>query len=192
MLFFSFAAIFCAIAGCSRKGVQVPSAPGIVRNDNSYLDLEPGWTVKIVVPLLKSGGYLPNFVAQKSEGNTILYSAPDPIGYTTSFYLVSGKKNGDVRLKFVSAEETRDGKKTSVGPPALPFELPRKAERIRLVYLVRVSKADHNMAIVGARRLEKLNSFTKQLKEDPNICAVSDEIFCAWVPPGVAVRREDH
>jgi hypothetical protein len=191
MLLFGFAAMLCATAACSRKAVQAPATPAVARNDNSYIDLQPGWTLRVVVPLLKSGGFRPDLVAHKSEGNTVSLSADDLIGYTTSHYAITGK-NGEVRLKFIAAQETRQGTPTpTMTQPPLPFELPRKAEHVRLVYLVRVSQADHNMAIVGSKRLDVLNAFTKNLRENPRICEVRQEIFCSWVPAGIAVRRED-
>ena len=188
-LFTCAGAIILAV-GCSRTQVRVPAPLGTPRKDNSYIDLQAGWTLRIVVPLLKSGGFVADWVPQKTEGKTLTLSAPDLVGYTTSHYAVTGK-DGNVRLNFVSAEETRDGKTAPVAvAPQLPFELPRKSERVRLVYLVRVSQADHNMAIVGAKRLEDLNAFTNRLKEDPSVCHAGAAIFCSWVPAGVAVRTE--
>ena len=120
-----------------------------------------------------------------------LFSAADLIGYATSRYAITGKKGAGVRLRFVSAEETRNGKTVPMAnPPILPFELPRKLENIRLIYLVRVSKADHNMAIAGSKHLESLSALTERLKANPSVCKSSDDIFCSWVPAGVAVRPE--
>jgi hypothetical protein len=175
--------------GCSREQVRVPARSAVPRND-SYFDLKAGSSVRVVVPLLKSGAFRSELVPQKTEGNTISLSAEDLIGYTTSHYAVIGKAN-EVRLKFVSAEETREGKTTAMpGAPELPFELPRQTEHVRLVYLVRVSQADHNMAIVAAKQVIDLNAFTERLKENPSICHSSAHIFCSWVPAGVAVRAE--
>jgi hypothetical protein len=154
------------------------------------VDLKAGWTLRVVMPLLKSGGTVPELVPQKAEGNTLSFSASDLIGYVTSNYAVTGKGN-EVRLKFASAEESRAGKSAPVmHAPALPFELPRKTEHIRLVYLVRVSQADHNMAIVAAKHVPALNAFTNRLREDPSVCYSHDQMFCSWVPAGIAVRTE--
>lgn len=183
--------VLTAIAGCARNNVHVPISPAIARNDNSYVDLEPGWTLQIVVPLLKSGGFRSSLVPQESNGNTISISAADLIGYTTSRYTITGKKGGGVRLRFVFSEETRNGKTVPTSnAPILPFELPRKTENIRLIYLVRVSQADHNMAIAGSKHLDSLNKFTERLKEEPSVCKTSGDIFCSWVPAGIAVRPE--
>ena len=143
------------------------------------------------MPLLKSGGFRVSGTAQQTDANTISLYSRESIGYETSYYAVTGKKNGGVRLEFTSAEITRNGKMLpEQNWPALPFQLPRRAEHIRLIYLVRVSQADHNMAIVASKRLEALNIFTNRLKGSPNICNVNAEIFCSWVPAGIAVRPE--
>jgi hypothetical protein len=177
-------------AGCSRKPISVPVATNIVQPDD-YIDLQPEWKLRIVVPLLKSGGFRTNLVPQQKAGNTITLSADDLIGYQVSHYAVKGRRTGGVRLEFVSAEATRDGKTNSEPrPPSLPFSLPQHNEHVRLVYLVRVSQADHNMAIVATKRLDALNTFTKRLKENPAICDEEEAIFCSWVPAGIAVRPE--
>lgn len=183
--------VMVVTTGCSRDKVRVSTPPGITRNDNSYIDLQPGSALRIVVPQTKSGGFVLKQVPEESNGNTVSLSAADLIGYMTLRYAVTGKKNSAVRVKFLSAEETRDGKTVPVKDvPSLPFEFPRKAEYLRLIYLVRVSQADHNMVIVGSKHLDGLNAFTETFKENPSVCKISDDIFCSWVPAGIAVRAE--
>jgi hypothetical protein len=161
-----------------------------VASDNSYLDLQGGSSLKIVMPLLKSGGFRADLRRQEINGNTISLTAADLTGYITLNYAVAGR-NGVVRLRFIAAQKTQEGQTVPVSaPPALPFDLPRRPEHVRLVYLVRVSQADHNMAIVASRHPESLKAFTARLKEDPGICKTDNEIFCSWVPAGIAVRPE--
>lgn len=186
--------VLCALpvslVSCSRKIVTLPAAPAAALPDNSYEDLQPGSTLKIVLPVLKSGGLRPALRVQETKGNSISVAADEVIGYITSNYAVTGK-SGVVRLQFTSAQETR-GDRTLVlaEPPLLPFQLPRKREHVRLIYLVRVSQADHNMAIVGAKHLDSLNIYTVRLKKDPTICKTNSEVSCSWVPAGIAVRPE--
>jgi hypothetical protein len=183
------------VTGCSRKQVLVPTpapANGLAKSDNSYFDLQPGSTVRIVLPVLKPGGATSSAVTQAVHGNTISVSAPNLIGYDTAHYAVKGKKDGPVILKITSAEETIAGKAAEMAvAPTLPFELPQKPEHVRLIYLVRVSQADHNMAIAAAKRMQTLEAFTKRLREDPTACTISRDVFCSWVPAGVAVRPEN-
>ncbi len=190
LLCFICAGVVAIITGCSRTQIGVPPPPSAFPRNDTYTDLKAGSTLRIVVPLLKSGGFRAALSVGKTEGNTISLSAADLVGYTTSRYAVTGK-DSNVRLKFVSAEESRDGKSVPLpAAPPLPFELPHKTEHVRLVYLVRASQADHNMAIIATKRLDLLNTFTARLKEDPSVCHSNAGIFCAWVPAGVAVRPE--
>ncbi len=183
--------ILAAGFGCSRRIVPLSQAASVAPKDNSYIDLAPQWGLSIIMPLFKSGGTLPTLTAQQSKGNTISYSAPDLIGYQTAYYEAAGTRSGAVRLKFWSAAITKDGKTVvQLKPPTLPFPLPKGPQYIRLVYFVRVSQADHNMAIVASKHLETLNTFTRELETNPDRCSQSGNVFCSWVPPGVAVRPE--
>jgi hypothetical protein len=144
-----------------------------------------------LIPLTKSGATRPTLTAQQNIGSTISLSAADLTGYEVAYYAISGRRNGAVRLNFMSAEITREGKTIAEpNPPTLPFVLPRGSEHIRLIYPVRASQADHNMAIIASKHLDALNTFTKELKQDPGICARSDEVACSWVPAGMAVRQD--
>jgi hypothetical protein len=167
---FITAGLLVAFAGCSRKVVH-PPAPSEPYVENAYLDLEPDSKLRIVLPLATAPGALP--------------------GFEIAHYDVAGRRGGRVHLEFLSAEVSNDGKTvTEPRPPTLPFALPPKAAYIRLLYLQRVSQADHNMAVLAAGRMEILEAATKQIRADPNSCRSDDKIVCSWVPPHVAVRPE--
>jgi hypothetical protein len=177
--------------GCSRHKIHAPQAVNAPALDNSYTDLKGGSRLSILIPLTKSGATRPSLSAQQNDGSTISLSAADLTGYEMAYYAISGRRNGAVRLKFISAEITKQGKTTAeANPPTLPFALPRGSEHIRLIYLVRASQADHNMAIIASKHLDALNTFTKELKQDPRICSRNDEVVCSWVPAGIAVRQD--
>lgn len=177
-------------AACSRRNIHVPGAGALVTTDNSFTDLKSGSRLSILIPLTKSGGPRLNLGVQQHEGSTITLSAANLTGYEIAYYSISGR-NGVVRLKFTSAEITKDGKTApEPNPPRLPFPLPEGREHIRLIYLVRASQADHNMAVIASKHLDALNALTKRLKQDPGMCVRTDEVFCTWVPSGVAVRQE--
>lgn len=133
-------------------------------------------------------------MVEHANGNTITLSANNILGYEISNYSVLGKANGIVKLKFTSASKTIDT--TTVAepkPPPLPFRLPRSTGHIRLIYLIaRSSVADHKMAIVASKQLASLDAFTTRLQANPRVCDAgpASPVFCAWVPPGVAVRPE--
>ncbi len=121
----------------------------------------------------------------------MVLSAANLIGYEVSYYTVAGRNAGRVRLKFRSAEITKDAKTMQeTNAPPLPFALPAKAERVRLIYLVRSSQADHNMAIAASKDLAELNAFTDRVKMNPAVCERDATVFCTWVPAGIAVRPE--
>jgi len=159
--------------------------------NNAFMDLAPGGFLRILVPVLTSQGSRVETSSPKAEGNTVVLSAANLAGYEVSYYSITGRANGKVRLKFVSAEITKEGKtEQEARAPSLPFSLPSKAQHIRLIYLVRNSQSDHNMAITASKALDELNDFTNRLKGDPDLCKTDGEVFCSWVPAGVAVRPE--
>jgi hypothetical protein len=155
------------------------------------MDLVPGRRLRILVPVLDSNGYRVASDSEQNDGKTIVLSAANLAGYEVSYYSIDAGNNGKVRLKFTSAEITKDGKTIQeTVAPTLPFPLPLKAQHIRLIYLIRNSQSDHNMAIAASKNLEALNVFTNQLKGNPDVCGRDGEVFCSWVPAGIAVRPE--
>ena len=112
-------------------------------------------------------------------------------GFQIVWYNVTGTGAGEVELNFGSAESTRAGKTSAEpNPPKLPFQLPRGSNHVRLMYLIRLSNSDHDMAILAAKRLDELNAFTLRFRDHPEICRSRGPVFCSWVPAGVAVRPE--
>ncbi len=185
------AALLLGTIGCSRNTVHIPSPIVDSPADNSYVDLAGGWRLRILVPLVKSGGNIVATNCTQQRGNVIVCSAPNLIGYQVSYYSAYPSSKGKVNLRFISAETTIDAKTVQErNPLPLPFHIPTKAQHIRLVYLVRVSEADHDMAITAGKNREVLNVFTKRLKEDPNVCEQVGEVFCTWVPKGISVTPE--
>ena len=60
---------------------------------------------------------------------------------------------------------------------------------IRMVYLVRESVADHDMAIIAAARPETLDGLTEAVILHAS-CKSDETASCMWVPKGVAVDAE--
>ena len=143
------------------------------------------------MPILKSGGYEITKGSEPINGPSVTLSAANLDGYELSHYSVEGRPDGRVRLRFVSAELAKDGQTTQEpSEPKLPFRLPRKNQHVRLLYLVRQSQSDHNMAILAAKDLQALNDFTKRVKGDASFCKLDGEVSCQWIPAGIAVRAE--
>ena len=120
--------------------------------NTSYLDLRPGWRLRVVTPLLRSGGYRLTPNVQQSGTNTMTVSAgKDFMGYETSYYLVRKKRWAGLGIQFLSAETTRNGvTRAELNPRVKLFQLQRRRRYIRLIYLRRASRSDHDMAVLAA------------------------------------------
>jgi len=71
------------------------------------------------------------------------------------------------------------------------FSLPSHVKFARLVYLIRESKADHDMvllAVADESTLEKLTAAVTA--NDSTMCKSSAQVTCVWIPTGVAVVPE--
>lgn len=173
---------------------EVPAWPHSgIRESVESIDLQPGWRLKTITPLLKSGGYALQLTEEEISGNTATFSAgEDFMGYETALYAIEAREGGGVRIEFVSAEVTKDGE--SVGQPRpreMLFRLPRSARFVRLVYLRRSSEADHDMAVVAANEMDALDTHTRDVQTNPTTaCEKRTVSFCTWVPVGIAVRPE--
>jgi hypothetical protein len=129
----------------------------------------------------------------KLPGGGVGYSAGnDLLGYETSFYTVTKGEDSGVAISFVSSEITINGKMSSQPHPRMSlFEFPTWTRYVRLVFLTRVSSADHNQAMLAASSLADLDKLTQQVEANPSsACESNSETYCVWVPQGSAVRPE--
>jgi hypothetical protein len=180
-------ALLLITSACFQRLIVTPPTP----SDNSYLDLTPGSSLRILVPILSGGQNHLAFDSTQSNSNSLTITVANLAGYEVSHYLAQGHRNGRVHLKFTSAEITKDGHTVpEAAAPHLPFQFPNKGQFIRLVFLVRISESDHNMAIVTADTQDLLETFTSQIRQNPNACQVTNTVSCVWVPEGIAVRPQ--
>jgi hypothetical protein len=187
---FLFPAIAAVFVGCAMR--TRPVAPPPV-TDRDYIDLQPGWRVRAITPILKSGAYKPELNETTASGGSVQISVGDDfVGYETSYYSVKPGKPAGLVVAFVSAETNVDGKVTEKQQPLVRlFDFPASARYVRLLFLTRVSRADHNQAILAASTLDDLNSLTGRVRADPAVgCTSGAESHCEWVPEGIAVRPE--
>jgi hypothetical protein len=154
------------ILAASLVGCSVREPPEIARNtaqpqpDRDYVDLQSGWRVKVVTPILRSGRFVVG--AQALEQNKV---GADFVGYEISRYSVRPHRGGGVFIRFSSAEAVRDGKPSKESQPLVSlFDLPEDRAFVRLFFLTRVSKADHDQGILAASSQEKLDQATRNLK----------------------------
>ena len=192
---------------CARRAAQIPLPPVLAplaadlsrelhaspaAIDRGFVDLRPGWRLRVVTPLLKSGAFALPASAVKVSGNTVTLSAGDEFeGYETAYYAVAPHPKGGVKISFASAEVTKEGQSAPQPRPALSlFKLPRGARLVRLVFLTRVSQTDHDMAVLGAGDIAELDRLTAAVQANPGACVAAGRSDCAWIPPGIAVRPE--
>ncbi|HKW99425.1 MAG TPA: hypothetical protein VJN43_16915 [Bryobacteraceae bacterium] len=178
----------CALAGCTFRTARIPSP--VQRGDS--IDLQPGWRLRVVTPILKSGGYRLNALNEQTGGNTITIAGSDFLGYETAYYAVKARRCRGVRVEFTSADRNQNGETRSEDRPLVRlFQLPRRDRYVRLIYLLRSSRADHDMAVVAAAGTKSLEILTEQLEADPTGgCRSSKTASCSWIPDGIAVRAE--
>jgi len=179
------------LAGCAARNAHLAPV-----NQNSatalppdYLDLQPGWKLEVITPVLRSGGFQLRPKAVQSSSSTVdLVGGPDFIGYESSYYVVRLRKAGEVSVEFRSAQMHKDGKTgRQARPRVLLFSLPPGTKYVRLMYLLRLSQADHDMAVVSGSSVDDLEVRTNSVRNDPaHGCTAPN---CYWIPAGIAVRR---
>lgn len=180
------------MTGCASRTARVGAIPATSAN-NDYLDIKAGWRLTTVTPILKSGGYVlktPDKPASSSNGLTL--SGTDFLGYEIAHYGVKGQRGGRVRVEFDSAEVTKEGTTDPQSHSIAPlFQEARRPNYLRLIYLIRISQADHNMAVVTAKQIDALDAVTRQVQTNPaDGCKVDQLAACKWIPDGIAVRAE--
>jgi hypothetical protein len=194
------APILIALTGCSGRS-KTPAASTLPTPEatREYVDLKPGWFLRIVAPVTKSNGYVVGVQQQQqqpeSQGSVITLKASDDlIGYETALWAVSARRGGGVSIRLESAELTTNGQATPIpAPTRAAVHVPTYARFIRIFYLTRKSDADHNMALAGVSRSDQLEDFTRAFREAPNKACASqphERIYCEWIPVGMAVRPE--
>lgn len=152
-----------------------------------FLDLKPGSTVQVVVPLTRSGSYVLPSIRQSKPDDLEINTDSDFIGYQRIVYKVVARGDGGVQVRFKHATDWRNGKTSTAGVLRLYlFEDLAGHRYFRLVFLTRESQADHNMAIVAASDPGSLRALTEGVVQRA-VCPADATAICRWVPEGVAV-----
>lgn len=184
-------ALAACCAGCSVRKPRARLDPFVDRN---YIDLEPGWRVRVVTPILKSGKFkIQADRIHPGEDKEALTVGNDFVGYEIDYYDVASTKNGKgVAVQFDSAEVMSNGKSITQPQPRVPlFDLPESVRHVRLLFLTRVSQSEHDQAILGSSSLTDLDLLRKKVESSPaENCKIQPEGICAWVPGGIAVQPE--
>jgi hypothetical protein len=177
------------LCGCASR--PIARSTDITPVERGYIDLKPGWRLRVVTPILKSGGYRLSSPERPNEPVGTLAAGPDFIGYEVSLYGVQ-KRNSAIRIKFRSAYVIKEGKSRPESRPLLAiFDSIPEVCCIRLIYLVRASDADHNLAVIGANDPKTLSTTTDRVQSDPGRgCKAEGTSFCVWLPLGIAVQPQ--
>ncbi len=187
----AIAATLAGCFGCAAHKAPTSALPPSVHR--GYVDLEPGWRIRVVTPILKSGKFIVHAEAVQSSGNEIVVKASDDfIGYEIAYYSVKAQAGGGIFIRFSSAETVKDGKAAKQPRPLVPlFDLPANMRFVRLVFLLRVSEADHDQGILAAASLAELDALTQRVQAEPEKnCTTAPEAFCSWIPRGIAAQPE--
>jgi hypothetical protein len=176
------------MTGCAHKrSVAPPTAAQSVAPD--FLDLEPGWRLRITTPLFRHDA---SATQEPSAPGTITLKAPEGFAYETAYYAILRGPDRVLGFELASGTVVRDGKPTNEAPTLGWRIQPSIAATLaRLIYLTRLSESDHNMAVVATLNAPALESLTRRIGESPEqACISTADAFCAWVPAGVAVVAE--
>lgn len=180
------------LACASRQPLQ-PVATVAPSAHDGFLDLQSGWRLRVIIPVLRSGGYMVETKPAGENGGTLtLSSGGDVIGFETAYYAVEPRRGGGIRIKFTSAEMTAEGTARKLVRSRAPlFRVARGQRYVRLLYLTRASVSDHNMAILAAPDSDRVRAQTAQVRIGPDkACQAQSRLACNWVPVGIAVRAE--
>ena len=187
----ALAAIACGVLnGC----VNHQRSPGPATISNlTYIDVQPGWRILVVAPLLKSGGYNMQLGATENHSGTmVLKAGKDFEGYDTDYY-EARPTDGLLKIRFRFGEVRRnDGSRDKTSHPLVQlFNSSNDKQFVRLLFLTRSSDRDHDQAILTASSPEQLDRLTNEVQSSPvDNCKSQSESGCVWVPAGVAVRPE--
>ncbi|MGH9640382.1 MAG: hypothetical protein ACRD3Y_09995, partial [Bryobacteraceae bacterium] len=182
------------LSACVRRPKPLAPAPPKPVNPSAYVDLVPGCRLRVVTPLFASGTRKCALAKLLSEtgSSTTLKAPPGFVGYETAYYLL--KPRSDHRgssITFQYATTTKSGVVTRENRLRKQlFHVPRDIRFFRLAFLIRESRSDHNMALVGTYRKDILNDWTAAILADPGACANHRRRVCLWIPAGIAVRPE--
>jgi hypothetical protein len=183
------------LAGCAAKHGPVAAVKPHPEHSREFVDLQAGWRLRIIAPVTKSGSYTVGTKPMSQQGKVITLKASDDlIGYETSYWALTARPGGGLSIRMTSALLTKAGVPEPIlKPTRAAVHVPKYARFIRLFYLLRKSDADHDMAVLGAGRMDRLESLTQALRESPRNACVDqprDRTYCEWVPAGMAVRQE--
>jgi hypothetical protein len=182
---------FLALSACSEKRrLDLANTTFSTRN---YIDVLPGSRIRVVTPILKSGGTNPALIELESAKDSLAFKTNDDfLGYESDYYVVRAEQAGELSIAFKNGSvRLNNGTVTAARHPrVLLFQLPPGTAFMRLVLLIRTSVNDHNEAILTSRDPTSLDQLTREVEENPKTCGSTALGNCTWIPEGIAVQPE--
>ncbi|MFN0103182.1 MAG: hypothetical protein ACKV2U_13965 [Bryobacteraceae bacterium] len=178
------------LGGCAPKRMPPPAS---LSGAPSFIQLEAGWRVRVITPMLKSGGFLLKSAGPQEEGGTITLRAGDEFqGFETAIYAAGKHKRSGVAITLAEVTFNRNGELTHPAKSFAPrLRIPGRLGHVRLLFTRKVSEADHNMAVLAAANPPRLAALTQRVQAAPETaCRNNRNEYCEWIPAGVAVRAE--
>jgi hypothetical protein len=100
--------VSCAVRSSNNAPSKLTSSTGTY----GYVDLQPGWRVRAVTPITKSGTSTFTTESVEAGGSSLsMKASQDFVGYEISYYAVNTRPGGGVSIHFSSAEIKKEGKK---------------------------------------------------------------------------------
>ncbi|MDR3719552.1 MAG: hypothetical protein P4K98_12175 [Bryobacteraceae bacterium] len=148
------------------------------------VNLEPGFRLKVVAPLLQPGFKEVKIVqSPNAPGEPLSFTAEGLDGYETAYYAVQPRDGGGVQFVLNSVEQNRMSVITHPDKPAgFEFPLVPDAHYFRLMFLRRASIADRDISLLGAPEWGPMLDAAQRFDTVPG--AVDD---CAKVPGLVCI-----
>ena len=181
------------LSGCTRRVVDQAFCPVANAGSKDYMDLQPGLRIRVITPIMKSGGYDPEIREERSgNGNIVLRASQDLQGYEVSEYRVEARGDNGVKVTFISAVAHEQDKITKLPHPLLQvFSIPDNFGFLRLLYMTRVSQSNYDTAIIAGSNPHEVAQLTREIQNGSTDACRSDSFHsCTWIPRGVGVQIE--
>jgi hypothetical protein len=118
------------------------------------------------------------------EGNSLVSTtSKDFVGYETDYYEVRPREGAGIGIAFSGAEAVEQGKTAKKERPILdPFSSFAGFGLVRMVYLDRESKADHDALLVAAGDEETINRSAAVVANNAEACRHPRSPLAPWFP----------
>jgi hypothetical protein len=191
---FRMEAAGCLVMGGARRGaaaltdlLALPSSSIYlarygVAHDSASIDIDPGFFLKVVSPLLRAGSKDMKLEAEiPGQFGVVRVKASDDLeGFETSYYAVEAI-GSTVVFRLVSVEHNRAGK---IASPAIPagfrLEPPGGPRNFRVLFLRRRSDSDRNLTLLGAGSRAELEAAQERMESAADPMAACRDERSSW------------